>query len=70
MPIAITPDLFFGTEDPKVSGHYTLVSSLEEVIDELVARGMTPEEAQERVAWVFNSVHGELFVAAPGQDIE
>ena len=44
MPIAITPDLFFGTEDPKVSGHYTLVSSLEEVIDELVARGMTPEE--------------------------
>ena len=70
-PIAITETLFVGPNPPNISGSFVHVTSYEDAADVLVARGMTREDAWERIKAILDSDHGydgDLFQPSPGQE--
>ena len=69
--IAVTPNLFVGTEPPNVSGEFILVSTWNEAAQVLMERGLTNEEAWNRIHAVKMGVgyDAETFKPSPGQDI-
>ncbi len=54
-PIAITPTLFLGPRPPELTGHFVHVTTLASAAEVLMQRGMSEQDAWERIRWILTS---------------